>query len=207
MPPSVKGFKLAIPDLIAPLPNVRAFPKVPPEPAVIAFPTPPRPGIDPTNPPIPLATLPKPTLPKRDPPTAPKAWPTPGINIATGATFLATFFTDLKVFFNQPNSGCPVIGLILICGPTIYSSGSNPAAIISLLNLACVSALITGGTTLSPGATCATKRSSSLPKLAIPVPELSIIIFKFYSLVHHMLTKKPINSDYHLLLVNLGACA
>jgi len=135
------------------------------------------------KPPIPLATPPKPgillkplTTPPPSPPrTPPKAVPTPGINAATGATFLTTLPIDLNVFFYQPNSAIPVIGLIDIPSPTVYSLGSSPTAIISFLIISCVCGEITGGTTISPGATWASIVSSPLPKPAIPLPELSIL--------------------------------
>ena len=69
-----------------------------------------RPGILETRVPIPLPTPPK---------IPPKKVPTPGINGRIGATFLATFLIDLNVFFNQPNSGNPVIGLMDIPSPTV----------------------------------------------------------------------------------------
>ena len=85
------------------------------------------------------------------------AGPKPGINILatpiTGAAFLTTFFTDLNVFFNQPNSGIPVMGLIDIPSPTVYSSGDKPAALISASIRSLVSGELIGGTTISPWAT------------------------------------------------------
>ena len=83
--------------------------------------------------------------------------PTPGIKGATtetiGAIFLATFFKLLPIFFKKPNSGLPVIGLIDIPPPTVYSAGSKPMLDISCSNLCLVSGVITGGTTISPWAT------------------------------------------------------
>ena len=83
---------------------------------------PPTPGMLPTK-----LVIPVPNPPAK----APKAEPTPGISIATGATFLATFLIDLKAFLKKPNSGRPVIGFIDMPAPTSYSFGSRPAAIIS----------------------------------------------------------------------------
>ena len=77
------------------------------------------------NPPIPLAivlpALPKnppsfgailliaPTAPLPSPPnTPPNAVPTPGTNIAIGATTLAIFLSPLPNFFKKPCSSAPV---------------------------------------------------------------------------------------------------
>ena len=77
----------------------------------------------------------------------------PGITAATGASFLTTFLTCLNFFLSHPNSGNPVIGLIDIPPPTVYSSGDRPAALISASIRSLVSVEIIGGTTISPWAT------------------------------------------------------
>ena len=79
----------------------------------------------------------------------------PGITAATGAIFLTTFLSPFAIFLRNPNSGLPVIGLIDMPSPTVYSAGSKPMFIISCSNLCLVSGVITGGTTISPCATCA----------------------------------------------------
>ena len=63
---------------------------------------------------------PKPTALPRPPRAPPIAVPTPGISIATGATFLTTFFKLLPSFLRKPNSAIPVIGFMDIPPPTVY---------------------------------------------------------------------------------------
>ena len=126
------------------------------------------------SPPNELATPPSPILvspfvanPPNPPSAPPKAVPTPGINIAIGATFLTTFLRLFPIFLKKPNCSKPVVAFKLaIPIPATASSGfiSNSLNLRSSIDSNCASSKNSGGITTSPGLKCANSVSS--PSLA-----------------------------------------
>ena len=111
----------------------------------------------PANPPIP-------------PNAAPTAVPTPGTNMAMGATTLAAFLRNLPTFLKKPNSSKPVMGFRLAMpAPTTYCSGSRPISLnrFSTAVSKSGSCMACTGKTTSPGVKWASVVSPPRPSAAI----------------------------------------
>ena len=92
--------------------------------------------------------------PPMPPNAAPTAVPTPGINMAIGATTLTAFLRNLPTFLNAPNSSKPVTGFKLAMpAPTTYCSGSRPISLnrFSTAVSKVESCIAATGKTTSPG--------------------------------------------------------